>query len=265
MAAQVVVIDNYDSFVYNLARYLCELGAEARVVRNDAVNVEDVLALSPQAVVVSPGPCSPKEAGVSVELIRRCAGRIPILGVCLGHQALAEALGGTVVRAREPVHGRTSWIRHRDTPLFAGVSDPFLATRYHSLVVDRESLPDELAVTAWTDDGVVMALEHRRWPLYGVQFHPESVLTQFGHTLLANFLKLAGLEPQGVVAPEWSAMTASHDAIVLPMTPVSWPGAISATPFPPISDLRSPTSDLRPPISDLRSPTSDLRPLISDL
>jgi anthranilate synthase/aminodeoxychorismate synthase-like glutamine amidotransferase len=219
----ILLIDNYDSFVYNLARYLRELGAATHVVRNDAVSVDEALALAPQAIVISPGPCSPKEAGISVELIRRASDAMPILGVCLGHQALAEACGGRVARAREPVHGRTSWIRHQPTPLFRGIADPFLATRYHSLIVDETTLPDELAVTARTDDGVVMALEHRQRPLYGVQFHPESVLTQSGHALLSNFLALAGLTPRVTAAPEWSALPAT-ESHAPPVTPAVWPG-----------------------------------------
>jgi len=222
----ILLIDNYDSFVHNLARYLEELGTTTRVVRNDAASVDDVLRSSPQAIIISPGPCSPKEAGISVDLVRRCVGRIPLLGVCLGHQAIAEALGGRIIRAREPVHGRTSWIRHHDTPLFQGIPDPFLATRYHSLVVDRESVPGELAVTAWTDDGVVMALEHRQHPVYGVQFHPESVLTQYGHTLLANFLRLAGLGSRMVPIPELVGVAPPLPAVAPALTPVAWPGAV---------------------------------------
>jgi anthranilate synthase/aminodeoxychorismate synthase-like glutamine amidotransferase len=222
----ILLVDNYDSFVYNLARYLCELGMETRVVRNDALSAAELLQLAPEAVVVSPGPCSPKEAGVSVELIRQCRGRIPLLGVCLGHQAIAEACGGTVVRAQEPVHGRTSWLRHAGTPLFRGVANPFLATRYHSLVVEEATLPSDLAVTAWTADGVVMAIENAADRLYGVQFHPESVLTQFGHTLLANFLTLAGLQPHGVSGPEWTAARPAEVVTSHAVTPVAWPGAL---------------------------------------
>lgn len=189
----LLLIDNYDSFVYNLARYLIELGYETRVVRNDAVTVEDVRRISPAAIVISPGPCTPLEAGISCELIRGLGATIPTLGVCLGHQAIAEALGGRVVRAAEPVHGRTSQVFHDGQQLFVGLPQPFRATRYHSLVVDEATLPSELVVTARTDDGIPMALSHRHWPLFGVQFHPESVLTQSGRLLLANFLKLAGL------------------------------------------------------------------------
>lgn len=189
----ILVLDNYDSFVYNLARYLCELGSETRVVRNDAVSVAEVAEMAPQAIVISPGPCTPRQAGVSVELVRALSASIPMLGVCLGHQAIGEAFGGRVVRAPAPVHGVSSPIWHDSTPLFAGFENPFPAARYHSLCLVEASLPPELRVTARTDDGVVMAVEHRTRPLFGVQFHPESVLTSSGHRLLANFLKLAGI------------------------------------------------------------------------
>ena len=192
----LLLIDNYDSFVYNLARYLIELGCETQVVRNDAVTVDDVRRIAPAAILISPGPCTPREAGVSCELIRELGATIPTLGVCLGHQAIAEALGGRVVRAPEPIHGRTSQVFHDGQQLFAGLPKPFRATRYHSLIVDEATLPRELVVTARTDEGILMALSHRDWPLFGVQFHPESVLTQSGRLLLANFLKLAGIVPQ---------------------------------------------------------------------
>lgn len=225
----ILLIDNYDSFVFNLARYLCELGCDTRVVRNDAVTVDDVRALKPQAIVISPGPCSPSEAGVSVEVIRHCGAEIPMLGVCLGHQSLAAAYGGKVIRAAEPVHGRTSWIRHVGTPLFAGVTNPFRATRYHSLVVDAASLPVDLTVTAWTDDGVPMAIEHQHHRLYGLQFHPESVLTEFGHRLLANFLGLAGIVPTAWpgsdrIAPP-QPRPDDFSPVSPPLTPVSWSSA----------------------------------------
>jgi anthranilate synthase/aminodeoxychorismate synthase-like glutamine amidotransferase len=193
----ILLIDNYDSFVHNLARYLAEMGCETEVVRNDALSVAGVRARSPSAIVLSPGPCTPTEAGVSLDLVRELGGAVPILGVCLGHQAIAAALGASVVRAREPVHGQTSLIDHNGCGLFEGLENPFRATRYHSLVVDPGSLPPELQVTARTADDVVMAVEHAEWPLWGVQFHPESVLTQSGPRLLANFLRLAGLEPAG--------------------------------------------------------------------
>lgn len=189
----ILLIDNYDSFVHNLARYFREMGCDVEVVRNDVVVVVEVRARRPSAIVVSPGPCTPAEAGISVELIRELAPQVPILGVCLGHQAIADAFGGHVVRANSPVHGRTSLVQHRGTPLFAGLSNPFPATRYHSLIVDESTLPAELTVTARTTDGVPMAIEHRNYPAYGVQFHPESVLTDSGHRILANFLSLAGI------------------------------------------------------------------------
>ncbi len=185
----LVMIDNYDSFVYNLVQYLGELGVELRVFRNDAVTVDDILALRPDGVVISPGPCSPREAGISVELIRRLAGRVPILGVCLGHQAIGEAFGGRVVRAPEIVHGKTSWIYHDGRTIFKGLSNPFEATRYHSLIVAREGLPECLEVSAWTENGLIMGLRHREYPIEGVQFHPESILTVEGKALLRNFLE----------------------------------------------------------------------------
>lgn len=194
----ILLIDNYDSFVHNLARYLVELGVETEVVRNDALSVAQIAARAPQAIVISPGPCTPLEAGVSLDVVRRFGPTIPLLGVCLGHQAIAMALGGRVVRAPEPIHGRTSLVHHESTPLFAGLPNPFRATRYHSLIVERETLPAELIPTAATADGLIMALEHATWPVYGVQFHPESILTEGGHRLLANFLGLAGIE---VTAP----------------------------------------------------------------
>lgn len=187
----ILLIDNYDSFVYNLARYLAELGCATTVARNDAVTVADVRRMAPEAIIISPGPCTPSEAGVSIELIREFGLRVPILGVCLGHQALAAALGGRIIRAPEPVHGRTSHIHHHGEKLFAGLANPLRATRYHSLIVDEETLPAELRIVARTADGVPMALEHATWPSFGVQFHPESVLTESGHRLLANFLSLA--------------------------------------------------------------------------
>jgi anthranilate synthase/aminodeoxychorismate synthase-like glutamine amidotransferase len=189
----ILLIDNYDSFVYNLARYFTELGCETRVVRNDAVTVAEVERLTPQAIVISPGPCTPHEAGISLALICELGPRIPLLGVCLGHQALGAALGANVDRAPEPVHGRTSLIHHCGERLFAELANPLRATRYHSLIVEEASLPTELTVTARTVEGIPMALEHTRWPAFGVQFHPESILTDSGHRLLANFLALAGI------------------------------------------------------------------------
>src|SRR5262245_52339575 len=185
----ILLVDNYDSFTYNLYQYLGELGAELRVVRNDALTAEAALALAPRAIVISPGPGTPDQAGISLDLIRRAAGRVPLLGVCLDHQSLGQAFGGRVVRAPRLRHGKTSPIRHAGRTLFAGLPDPFTATRYHSLVVARDGLPDCLEVSAWTDDGVIMGLRHREHALEGVQFHPESILTEGGKALLRNFLE----------------------------------------------------------------------------
>jgi anthranilate synthase/aminodeoxychorismate synthase-like glutamine amidotransferase len=184
----LAVIDNYDSFTYNLVQYLAELGAEPRVFRNDEVTVEQLGEYD--GIVISPGPGRPDEAGVSTEAIRHLSGKVPILGVCLGNQCLGEAFGGRVVR-NEPAHGKTSWIRHDNSGVLAGVTDPFEATRYHSLIVERESVPDELVITAWTPDGIVMGLRHVKHPTYGVQFHPESVLTKEGKKILGNFVRRA--------------------------------------------------------------------------
>jgi anthranilate synthase/aminodeoxychorismate synthase-like glutamine amidotransferase len=190
MTARVLLLDNRDSFVWNLARYVRELGAFAKVVRSDRTTVEQVVSEGASHIIVSPGPCTPTEAGVSLEVIRRLGPTTPILGVCLGHQAIGAAFGGTVVRAAEPRHGKTSAIHHDGTGVFRGLPSPFAATRYHSLVVEPTTIPDDLVVQAWTDDGVVMALRHRTFPIHGVQFHPESVLSAHGHQLLANFLHL---------------------------------------------------------------------------
>jgi anthranilate synthase/aminodeoxychorismate synthase-like glutamine amidotransferase len=184
----VLLVDNYDSFTYNLYQYLGELGAEVRVVRNDEVSAEAALALSPDRIVISPGPGTPDQAGITLDLIRRAAGRIPVLGVCLGHQALGQAFGGEVRRAPKLMHGKTSQIHHDGRSVFARLPDPFTATRYHSLVVERDSVPGSLEISAWTDDGIVMGLRHREYPLEGVQFHPESILTTVGKDLLRNFL-----------------------------------------------------------------------------
>ena len=185
----LLMIDNYDSFTYNLVQYLGELGEEVEVHRNDEITLEGIAALKPARIVVSPGPCTPNEAGVSVPLIREFAGKIPILGVCLGHQSIGQAFGGKVVHARQLMHGKTSLIQHEGGGVFFGLPQPFLATRYHSLVVERASLPDCLAVTAWTDDGEIMGLRHKTLAVEGVQFHPESILTEHGHRMLKNFLE----------------------------------------------------------------------------
>jgi anthranilate synthase/aminodeoxychorismate synthase-like glutamine amidotransferase len=191
VATRVLVIDNYDSFVYNLVQYLGELGAEPLVHRNDELAMAEIIALDPDAVLVSPGPGTPDDAGVSNDVIRHFAGRVPVLGVCLGHQCIGQVYGGDVVRAPEVMHGKTSLIRHRGVGVFAGLPDPLEATRYHSLVVDRASVPDVLEITAETDDGIVMGLRHRELGVEGVQFHPESILTVGGHDLLRNFLSAA--------------------------------------------------------------------------
>ena len=199
----LLMIDNYDSFTYNLVQYLGELGADVRVMRNDAVEPADIERLAPSHIVISPGPCTPNEAGVSLAVIERFAGRIPLLGVCLGHQCIGQVFGGRVVHAREIMHGKTSPIHHADAGVFAGLPQPMQATRYHSLVVERDSLPDSLEITAWTEfpDGgfdEIMGLRHKALAVEGVQFHPESILTPQGHDLLANFLR--GAAPQGAAA-----------------------------------------------------------------
>ena len=190
----LLMLDNYDSFTYNLVQYLQSLGAEVKVVRNDALSVDEIEKLAPERIVISPGPCTPNEAGVSLELIERLGPHTPILGVCLGHQSIGQAYGGDVVRAKTIMHGKTSRIRHEGKGVFARLPDAYEATRYHSLVVDRATLPDALEITAWTelDDGSfeeIMGLRHREFPVEGVQFHPESILTEHGHALLKNFLE----------------------------------------------------------------------------
>jgi len=184
----LLMIDNYDSFTYNLVQYFGELGAEVRVARNDAITLDEVAALAPAKIVISPGPCTPNEAGISVPLIRRFAGAVPILGVCLGHQAIGQAFGGKIVRAQRVMHGKLSAITHDDRGVFAGLPNPFQATRYHSLAIEAASLPAELEVTARADDDEIMGVRHRRLPVEGVQFHPEAILTEHGKALLANFL-----------------------------------------------------------------------------
>jgi anthranilate synthase/aminodeoxychorismate synthase-like glutamine amidotransferase len=190
----ILLIDNYDSFVFNLARYFERLGQETHVVRNDVVEIATIRQWQPAAIVLSPGPCTPQQAGCSLEVVRQLHGELPLLGVCLGHQAIAEAFGGRIVRAAEPMHGRTSPVLHHGQDLFAGLPNPLIACRYHSLVVEPSSLPDCLAVQARTADHIVMALRHRQLPVFGVQFHPEAILTAGGHALLANFLRISGID-----------------------------------------------------------------------
>ncbi len=186
----ILLLDNYDSFTYNLAQYLGELGCEVEVHRNDRISVEQIARRKPERIVISPGPCTPQEAGISVEMIQKLAGKIPILGVCLGHQAIGAAFGGKIIRAPKLFHGKTSQIRHDGSGVFRGLPNPFTATRYHSLIVERKSLPADLQVTAETDDDIIMGMQHKHYPLMGVQFHPESVLTDSGKQLLKNFLSL---------------------------------------------------------------------------
>jgi anthranilate synthase component II len=196
----ILVIDNYDSFTYNLVHYLEELGAETLVRRNDALSADEALALKPDAVLLSPGPCTPNEAGVCLELLAKAPDDLPILGVCLGHQAIGQAFGGEVVRAKALMHGKTSPVRHEDAGVFEGLADGFTAARYHSLAVQRDGLPESLRVTAWTEDGEIMGLAHTGRPIHGVQFHPESIATEDGRRLLANFLALAGVERRATAA-----------------------------------------------------------------
>jgi len=188
----LLMIDNYDSFTYNLVQYFGELEQDVAVFRNDKITLDKISELKPRHIVISPGPCTPNEAGISVPLIKAFAGRTPILGVCLGHQAIGQAFGGRIVHAKQVMHGKTSAIRHDAQGVFRGLPDPLQATRYHSLVIERASLPDCLAITAWTDDGEIMGVRHKTLPVEGVQFHPESILTERGHALLANFLQGGG-------------------------------------------------------------------------
>jgi anthranilate synthase/aminodeoxychorismate synthase-like glutamine amidotransferase len=219
----ILLIDNYDSFVHNLARYFQRLGQETIVVRNNAASPEELLNRKPAAIVLSPGPCTPREAGCSLDLVRQAAaGRLPVLGVCLGHQTIAAALGGAIVRAPEPMHGRASQIKHQASGLFAGLPNPLRVGRYHSLIVDRPTLPRDLEATAETDDGLIMALAHRHWPLFGVQFHPESILTEGGHLLLANFLRLAGIYTGGELPALDDERPPSAAATPLPGRPVTF-------------------------------------------
>ena len=189
----ITLIDNYDSFTYNLVHYIGDLGVASDVVRNDKITVQDVLKAKPQAIVLSPGPCTPNEAGICLELIEKAAGKIPIFGVCLGHQSIGQAFGGTVLKAPALMHGKTSEIVHEGHSVFKGLPSPFTATRYHSLIVEKESLPDCLEITAESSDGLIMGLAHKDYPIYGVQFHPESIASDYGHQILGNFLEIAGL------------------------------------------------------------------------
>ena len=197
----IVVIDNYDSFTYNLVQYLGEMTGDVRVFRNDDVSVEEVAAAEPRAVVISPGPCTPAEAGISTALVAELAGRVPVLGVCLGHQCIGAAFGGRVVRGRAPVHGKVSEIRHDGRTIYEGLPNPLVGTRYHSLIVERESLPDTLEVSAELADGTIMGVRHKKVLVEGVQFHPESVLTAAGKDLLRNFLRMAGVQTAPLEAP----------------------------------------------------------------
>ncbi len=186
----LLMLDNYDSFTYNLVQYFGELGEDVRVYRNDEIDLEAIAALKPDRIVVSPGPCTPNEAGISVPLIKHFAGKVPILGVCLGHQSIGQAFGGKIVHAKQLMHGKTSMIQHKGIGVFRGLPNPFRATRYHSLVIERASLPDCLEITAWTEDGEIMGVRHKTLAVEGVQFHPESILTEHGHALLKNFLDM---------------------------------------------------------------------------
>jgi anthranilate synthase/aminodeoxychorismate synthase-like glutamine amidotransferase len=186
----ILLIDNYDSFTFNLVHFFGDLGATCVVRRNDALTPSEALAMQPEAIVLSPGPCTPNEAGICLDLVSAAAGKIPLLGVCLGHQAIGQAFGGEVIRAPAPVHGKTSPVHHEGSDIFAGLPDPFTATRYHSLIVAAETLPDSLEASAWTDDKIIMGMRHKTYPIFGVQFHPESIATSHGHEILQNFLNI---------------------------------------------------------------------------
>ncbi|MDZ4821801.1 MAG: aminodeoxychorismate/anthranilate synthase component II [Planctomycetota bacterium] len=218
----ILLIDNYDSFVHNLARYFQRLGQETVVVRNDAIDVAAVRNLRPTALVLSPGPCAPLQAGCSIELVQELHGELAILGVCLGHQVIVEALGGAIVRAAEPMHGRVSQVFHSQQGLFAGIPNPMVACRYHSLLAIDENVPPELQVTARTSSGEIMAVEHTRCPVFGVQFHPESILTEHGYRLLGNFLKLAGLPTVDVANLMESELPPTVDRFSPPLRPVTF-------------------------------------------
>jgi anthranilate synthase/aminodeoxychorismate synthase-like glutamine amidotransferase len=221
----ILLLDNYDSFVYNLARYVRELGETPAVHRNDTLTVEDVAAMAPSHIIISPGPCSPSEAGISTDVVRRLGATIPILGVCLGHQCIGAAYGGEIVRAGQPMHGKTSMIHHRGEGIFRGLPTPFRATRYHSLVIAPASMPDELDVMATSEDGEIMAVQHRRHPVHGVQFHPESVLTEHGYRLVDHFLHGVPASPR--------ALPLAADGALVPATPE--PATLASN--PPSVDL----------------------------
>jgi anthranilate synthase/aminodeoxychorismate synthase-like glutamine amidotransferase len=223
----ILLIDNYDSFVYNLARYVRELGEEPLVRRHDAVSVEDILTLHPSHIIISPGPCSPTEAGISTDVVRRLGPSIPILGVCLGHQCIGAAYGGEIVRAGSPMHGKTSRIHHTGSGLFSGLPSPFTATRYHSLVIAPASVPPGLSVTATSEDGEIMAVQHTEHPVYGVQFHPESVLTEHGYRMLDHFLHGVAAAPRPLPATADGALP----------SPVDGPSTLASAP-PPVSLVR---------------------------
>jgi anthranilate synthase component II len=197
----IILIDNYDSFAYNLVHYIGELGAEVVVHRNDRISVDDVMAAKPQAIVLSPGPCDPDQAGICLDLVAAAAGKVPVLGVCLGHQTIGQAFGGTIIRAPKMMHGKVSRIHHQDSSVFAGLPQDFQVTRYHSLIVEQDSLPDCLDVTATSEDGIIMGLRHREYEIHGVQFHPESIASEHGHRLIGNFLQTAGIDNLNEVTP----------------------------------------------------------------
>jgi anthranilate synthase/aminodeoxychorismate synthase-like glutamine amidotransferase len=217
----ILFLDNYDSFVANLARYFVLLGQETKIVRSDAIDAEGVKQLRPRAIVISPGPCTPREAGCSVEVVQKLYGDVPMLGVCLGHQAIAAAFGAKIIRAAQPMHGRTTTIAHDRQQLFANLPNPLTVCRYHSLVVDENSLPNELQITARAPDGTIMALAHRTSPTLGVQFHPESILTECGFELLANFLRLAGLRVPSTL-PRLETAIATATSPISPTVPITF-------------------------------------------